>query len=65
VLPGGVLRPEEVADKVVRAIRDNTFLIYTHEGHKETVIQRAADPEGAIDLFVLFQGALDSAFKGS
>jgi len=65
VLPGGVLSAEEVASKVVRAVRDNTFLIYTHEGHKETVMQRAADPEGAIDLFVLFQGAIDGVFKGS
>lgn len=65
VLPGGVLRPEEVAEKVVRAIRDNTFLIYTHEGHKETVMQRAADPEGTIEQFVLAQGALDGVFRGS
>jgi hypothetical protein len=28
-------------------------------------MQRAADPEGAIDLFVLFQGAIDGVFRGS
>ena len=65
VLPAGVVSPEEVAEKVIRAIKENTFLIYTHSGHKETVMQLAADPEVTISQFALFQAVWDSLIQGA
>jgi NAD(P)-dependent dehydrogenase (short-subunit alcohol dehydrogenase family) len=64
-LPGGIKSPQEVAAKVVNAIKENTFLIYTHAGHKEAIMHRAADPEDTINQLVLFHSAWDSLFKGS
>jgi NAD(P)-dependent dehydrogenase (short-subunit alcohol dehydrogenase family) len=63
VWPGGVVSPEQVAEKVVHAIRENIFLVYTHPGHKEAVAQKAQDPEGAIDLLAALHLALDDIFK--
>ncbi len=57
--PGGVVTAESVAQKVVAAIKANTFLIFTHAGHKEAVAAAAADPEAAIDQFAAFQGMWD------
>ena len=39
-LPPTALRPEQIADLVVAAIRDNTFWIVTHEGSAELIEQR-------------------------
>jgi len=63
-LPAGVTSPEEVAAKVVRAIKDNTFLIYTHEGHKEVVMHKAANPDETIDALVQFHAVWENLFKG-
>jgi NAD(P)-dependent dehydrogenase (short-subunit alcohol dehydrogenase family) len=63
-LPGGVVSPEHVAEKVVHAIKENTFLVYTHPGHKEAVVQKAQDPEGAIALLAALHVAWDDIFKG-
>ncbi len=57
--PGGVVTAESVAEKVVAAIRDGTFMIFTHPGHKEMVAGAAADPEAAIGLFAMGQGMWD------
>jgi NAD(P)-dependent dehydrogenase (short-subunit alcohol dehydrogenase family) len=62
-LPGGVVSPDEVAGKVVRAIKENTFLVYTHPGHKEAVVGKAQDPEGAVDLLAALHLAWDNVFK--
>ena len=51
-LPWSVISAEEVAEMVVHAIRDNVFLVYTHPGLKEMIVQKAQDPEGVIDLLV-------------
>jgi NAD(P)-dependent dehydrogenase (short-subunit alcohol dehydrogenase family) len=64
VLPGGVVSPEEVAEKVVHAIKENVFLVYTHPGHKEAVAQKAQDPEAAIDVLAALHVALDNAYGG-
>jgi NAD(P)-dependent dehydrogenase (short-subunit alcohol dehydrogenase family) len=39
-LPSTALRPEQIADLVVAAIRDDTFWIVTHEGSAELIEQR-------------------------
>jgi short-subunit dehydrogenase len=62
-LPGGVVSPEQVAEKVVHAIKENTFLVYTHPGHKEAVVRKAQDPEAAIDLLAALHVAWDDVFK--
>ena len=62
-LPGGVVSPDQVAEKVVHAIKENTFLVYTHPGHKEAVVGKAQDPEGAIDLLAALHVAWDNIFK--
>jgi len=62
-LPGGVASPEQVAQKVVHAIKENVFLVYTHLGHKEAVVRKAQDPEGTIDLLVALHVAWDNVFK--
>jgi len=64
VLPGGVVSPEQVAEKVVHAIKENVFLVYTHPGHKEAVAQKAQDPEAAIDVLAALHVALDNAYGG-
>ena len=62
-LPGGVVSPEQVAEKVVHAVKANTFLVYTHPGHKEAVVGKAQDPEAAIDLLAALHVAWDNIFK--
>lgn len=57
--PGGVVTAESVADRVVDAVKANTFLILTHPGHKELVAAAAADPEAAVAQFALFQDMWD------
>ena len=39
-LPPTALRPEQIADLVIAAIRDDTFWIVTHEGSAELIEQR-------------------------
>lgn len=63
--PGGVATPASVADKVVQAIRGNTFLIFTHAGHREMVAAAAADPEAAIAQFAQFQDMWDRMAAGA
>ncbi len=63
ILPGGVVSPEEVAEKVVQAIKENVYLVYTHPGHKELVAQKAQDPEAAINMMAALHVAWDSVFK--
>jgi NAD(P)-dependent dehydrogenase (short-subunit alcohol dehydrogenase family) len=62
-LPGGVVSPEQVAEKVVQAIKGNVFLVYTHPGHKEAVVQKAQDPEAAIDVLAALHLAWDNVFR--
>jgi NAD(P)-dependent dehydrogenase (short-subunit alcohol dehydrogenase family) len=62
-LPGGVVTPEQVAEKVVQAVKGNAFLVYTHPGHKEAVVQKAQDPEAAIDLLAALHVAWDNVFR--
>jgi len=63
VIPGGVISPEQVAEKVVHAIKENIFLVYTHRGQKEAVVAKAQDPEGTIDLLSALHLAWDNLFK--
>lgn len=63
LLPGGVVTSEHVAQKVVHAIRDNVFLVYTHPGHKEAVVQKAQDPEAAIGMLAALHTAWDNIFQ--
>lgn len=64
-LPGGVASPEQVAEKVVHAIKENVFLVYTHPGHKEAVVAKAQNPEGAIDLLAALHLEWDNVFKAT
>jgi NAD(P)-dependent dehydrogenase (short-subunit alcohol dehydrogenase family) len=63
-LPTGVMSAEEVAGKVVHAIKDNTFLIYTRDEQKGIVMQKAANPEETIDALVQFHAVWENLFKG-
>ena len=44
-----ILEPEVVADLVVRAVKENTFLVCSHANTDELVMQRARDIEGLIE----------------
>jgi len=63
VFPGGVISPEQVAEKVVHAIRESIFLVYTHPGQKEAAVAKAQDPEGAIDLLAALHVVWNDIFK--
>ena len=56
-LPWGAISPEEVAKKVVHAVKENTYLVHTHPGYKEMIAQKAQDPEGAVNLLVALHEA--------
>jgi NAD(P)-dependent dehydrogenase (short-subunit alcohol dehydrogenase family) len=56
-LPWPVLSPEEVAEKVVHAIKENIFFVYTHAGYQDLVVKKAQDPEGAVKLLVALHEA--------
>lgn len=40
-----LIQPESVGDAVVRAIRDNAYMVYSHAGMAETAARAAADRE--------------------
>ncbi|PXX01675.1 SDR family NAD(P)-dependent oxidoreductase [Mycolicibacterium moriokaense] len=40
-----LIEPDSVGDAVVRAIRDNAYMVYTHTGMAETAARAAADRE--------------------
>jgi NAD(P)-dependent dehydrogenase (short-subunit alcohol dehydrogenase family) len=63
-LPWPVVSPEEVAKKVVHAVKENIFLVYTQSGFKEMVVKKAQDPEGVIDLLtVLHAGSVRPSLR--
>jgi NAD(P)-dependent dehydrogenase (short-subunit alcohol dehydrogenase family) len=52
-LPWLVVSAEEVAEKVVHAVKENVFLVYTQPGFKEMIVKKAQDPEGVIELLTV------------
>ena len=42
---GGLLQPDDIADGIIEAVRNDTFLILTHPEMHEFVERKAADPE--------------------
>jgi NAD(P)-dependent dehydrogenase (short-subunit alcohol dehydrogenase family) len=63
VVPEGVISPETVADAAVRAVKENTFLVLTHPGHKEMILQQAQDPEGLIEQFAILSEAREGRLE--
>lgn len=49
LLQGQVVQADFVAGLVVDAIKNNRFLILTHDDSREMILRRAKDPEGLID----------------
>jgi NAD(P)-dependent dehydrogenase (short-subunit alcohol dehydrogenase family) len=46
LLAGGVMEPEELAEYVVEAIRQERFLIIPHPATAKAMVRKASDPEG-------------------
>lgn len=64
VLGGQVLETDDVAKQVVEAIKENRFLIITHDFTKEIMQLRAQDPEQMIAQLAVRMEQREQGFKG-
>jgi NAD(P)-dependent dehydrogenase (short-subunit alcohol dehydrogenase family) len=59
---GGVLAPEQAADRILEALREDRFLIYTHPDMRDFVVGKAENPDrwirGMTKLFAKAQALL-------
>lgn len=63
VLPNvQILMPEDVAGQTVQAIKENKFLVATHDNAKEVILERATDIEGMIQQRVETRAEAEKRF---
>ena len=65
VLPNAqILMPEDVAGQTVQAIKENKFLVATHDSAKDIILERATDIEGMIQKSVEARAEAEKRFRG-